>query len=59
MAVACGRATPSVYIDRQGRHYYMLKKTLNSLIGMRSYEQVRCILSKAARELTVLDTLSD
>jgi hypothetical protein len=34
-------------IDRQGRRYYIREKTLNSLIGMRSYEQVRCILSKA------------
>jgi DNA-binding IclR family transcriptional regulator len=46
-------------IDRQDRRYYMHEKTLNSLIGMRSYEQVRCILSKATQELTVLDTLPD
>jgi hypothetical protein len=46
-------------IDRQGRRYYMHKKTLNSLIGMRSYQQVRLILSKATQELTVLDTLLD
>jgi len=32
---------------------------LNSLIGMRSYEQVRRILSKATQELTILDTLPD
>jgi hypothetical protein len=32
-------------------------KALNSLIGMRSYEQVRRILGKATQELTVLDTL--
>ena len=44
-------------IDRQGRHYYVHEKTLNSLIGMRSYEQVQRILSKATQELTVLDTL--
>ena len=46
-------------IDRQGRRYYVHEKTLNSLIGMRSYEQVRRILSKATQELTVLDTLMD
>jgi biotin operon repressor len=46
-------------IDRRGRHYYMHEKTLNSLIGMRSYQRVRCILSKAGEELTVLDTLPD
>jgi hypothetical protein len=44
-------------IDRQGRRYYIRAKTLNSLIGMRSYHQVRRILSKATQELTVLDTL--
>lgn len=46
-------------IDRRGRHYYMHEKTLNSLIGMRSYQQSRHILSKATEELTVLDTLPD
>ena len=46
-------------IDRQGRRYYTRKKTLNSLLGLGSYEQVRHILSKATQELTVLDTLRD
>jgi DNA-binding IclR family transcriptional regulator len=46
-------------IDRRGRYYYTHEKTLNSLIGIRSYEQVRRILSKATKELTVLDTLPD
>ena len=46
-------------IDRRGRHYYMDEKMLNSLIGMRSYQQVRRLLSKATEELTVLDTLAD
>jgi DNA-binding IclR family transcriptional regulator len=46
-------------IDRKGRHYYMHEKTLNSLIGMRSYQQVRDVLRKANQELTVLDTLPD
>jgi DNA-binding IclR family transcriptional regulator len=36
-------------IDCQDRRYYMHEKALNSLIGMRSYEQVRCILNKATR----------
>jgi DNA-binding IclR family transcriptional regulator len=46
-------------IDRRGRHYYTHENALNSLIGIRSYEQVRRILSKATKELTVLDTLPD
>jgi biotin operon repressor len=46
-------------IDRQGRRYYTHAKTLNSFIGMRSYEQNRRILSKAIQELTILDTLPD
>jgi DNA-binding IclR family transcriptional regulator len=46
-------------IDRQDRRYYMHEKTLNSLIGMRSYEQVRRMMNKATQELTVLDTLPD
>ena len=46
-------------IDRQNRRYYIHEKTLNSLIGMRSYEQNRRILSKAIQELTILDTLPD
>ena len=28
-------------IDRRGRSYYLRENTLNSLIGMRSYQQVR------------------
>jgi DNA-binding IclR family transcriptional regulator len=46
-------------IDCRDRRYYIREKTLNSLIGMRRYEQVRCILSKATQELTVLDALAD
>ena len=46
-------------IDRQDRRYYAHEKTLNSLVGMRSYQEVRRILSKAIQELTVLDTLPD
>ena len=45
-------------IDRQGRNYYLHEKTLNSLIGLRSYQQVRRILSKVTERLSILDTLS-
>jgi DNA-binding IclR family transcriptional regulator len=43
-------------IKHRDRRYYIREKTLNSFIGMRSYQQVRHILSKATEELTVLDT---
>lgn len=49
-------------INRRGRHYYVHEKrseALNSLIGMRSYQRVRRILSEATDELTILDTLPD
>jgi biotin operon repressor len=46
-------------IDRQGRRYYAHEKTLNSLIGMRTYQQVRRTLNKAMQELTILATLPD
>jgi DNA-binding IclR family transcriptional regulator len=46
-------------IDRQGHQYYLHEKTLNSLIGMRSYQQVRRILSEATEKLSALDTLPD
>jgi DNA-binding IclR family transcriptional regulator len=46
-------------IDRKGRRYYAHEKTLNSLFGMRAYQQSRRILTKATQELTVLDTLPD
>jgi hypothetical protein len=35
----------------------MHENTLNSLIGIRRYQQVRCFLSKATEALTVLDIL--
>jgi hypothetical protein len=44
-------------IKRRDRRYYLHENALNSLIGMRSYRQVRHILSEAIEELTVLDTL--
>jgi hypothetical protein len=37
----------------------MHEKTLNSLIGTRSYQQVKRVLSKATQEVTILDTLPD
>jgi hypothetical protein len=46
-------------IERQGRYYHLHDKALNSLIGLRSYQQVRRILSEATEELSVLDTLRD
>jgi DNA-binding IclR family transcriptional regulator len=46
-------------VERQGRYYYLQQKTLNSLIDIRSYEQMRRVLSKAAAELNILDTLPD
>ena len=46
-------------IERRGRRYYVHEKTLNSLIGMRSYQASRRLLSRATEELTVLDTLPD
>jgi hypothetical protein len=46
-------------ISRQGRHYYMQEKALNSLMGIRSYQHIRRLLEKATSELTVLDTLPD
>ena len=44
-------------IDRRNRHYYLHERALNSLIGMKSYRQVRCILGEATKELSVLDAL--
>ena len=46
-------------IYRQGRHYYMQETALNSLMGIRSYQHIRRLLEKAAKELTILDTLPD
>jgi hypothetical protein len=46
-------------IDRVGRRYQLREKTLNSPIGMRSYQQVRSILNRATAELAILDILSE
>ena len=45
-------------IEHRRHRYYIREKTLNSFIGMRSYQQVRHILGKATEELTVLDALT-
>jgi biotin operon repressor len=45
-------------VERKGRYYYLQEKTLNSLIGTRSYRQIRHALTKATVELSSLDTLS-
>ena len=54
-----GRLQTWGLIYKQGHHYYMHEKTLNSLMGMRSYQQIRRILSKASEELTLLDAMAD
>jgi|SRR4051812_33858169 hypothetical protein len=46
-------------IYKHGHHYYMHEKTLNSLIGMRSYRRIRGILSKANAELALLDASAE
>jgi DNA-binding IclR family transcriptional regulator len=46
-------------IEREGRYYYLREKTLNSLIGMRSYQHVRRVLNTATAELAILDTSPD
>jgi DNA-binding IclR family transcriptional regulator len=44
-------------IEHRRHRYYIREKTLNSFVGMRSYQQVRRILGEATEELTVLDSL--
>jgi hypothetical protein len=46
-------------VYHHSRRYYMRETMLNSLIGMRSYLQIRRMISKAVEELTVLDTFPD
>jgi len=46
-------------VQRQGRRYYVDDGALNSLLGLRSYQQIRRLLDQAADQLTVLDTLPD
>jgi hypothetical protein len=46
-------------VYHHSRRYYVREMKLNSLIGMRSYLQIRRMISKATEELTVLDTFPD
>jgi DNA-binding MarR family transcriptional regulator len=46
-------------VHRVGNRYRMDEKLLNSLLGMRSYRQIRRLLAKATKELIILDTLPD
>jgi biotin operon repressor len=46
-------------VTKQGHRYYIEEKALNSLLGMRSYQQMRRILRTATDELAVLDALPD
>ena len=46
-------------IDRRGHRYYVNEKTVNSLVGMGCYRQVRHILATATEELGVLDNLKE
>jgi biotin operon repressor len=46
-------------VTKQGHSYYIEEKALNSLIGMRSYQQMRRVLRTATDELAVLDALSE
>jgi hypothetical protein len=60
----CGpRRSPTphrgAFSKRQDRRYYIHETALNSLIGMRSYGKVRCILNKATQELTVFGHFAD
>ena len=46
-------------VTKQGNRYYIEEKALNSLVGMRSYQQMRRILRTATDELAILDALSE
>jgi biotin operon repressor len=46
-------------IYKQGHHYFVHDRALNSLIGMRSYLQMRRILSRANDELNALDAMPE
>jgi hypothetical protein len=46
-------------VTKQGNRYHIEEKALNSLVGMRSYQQMRRILRTATDELTILDALPD
>jgi hypothetical protein len=46
-------------VYRHSRRYHVRDTMLNSLMGMRSYPQIRRMIAKAGEQLTVLDTLPD
>jgi hypothetical protein len=46
-------------VYRHSRRYHVRDAMLNSLMGMRSYLQIRRMIAKASEQLTVLDTLPD
>ena len=46
-------------VYRHSRCYHVRDTMLNSLMGMRSYLQIRRMIAKAGEQLTVLDTLPD
>ena len=46
-------------VTKQGNRYYIEEKALNSLVGMRSYQQMRRILRTATDELAILDALPE
>ena len=46
-------------VHREGRHYYMDERALNSLFGLKNYRLIRGLLDKAQGELSVMDTLPD
>jgi len=46
-------------IHRVGNRYRMDSKSLNSLLGIRSYRNIRRLRDKANRDLTILDSLPD
>jgi len=46
-------------VYRHGHRYHIRETNLNSLMGMRSYLQIRRMIGKAGEELTALDTFPD
>jgi AraC-like DNA-binding protein len=46
-------------VYRHSRRYHVRDTMLNSLMGMRSYLQIRRMIAKAGEQLIVLDTLPD
>jgi hypothetical protein len=46
-------------VHRQGHRYYVDKKALNSLVGLRSYRHIRGLLDEAVKELARLDALPE